>query len=293
MQDIPLSTSAIVLISLMSLCRLLPASPGCSLDDFTEHYIHVFENRQMIGDCYQRLINSMEKAAIAQEDIVTFMAEKHRVVGYKVGLTGNRARQMFAITQPLVGTLFEGMLLKDNAHISLESGTSLWVELDLMVRVKSARMNKATTIEEVAAEIDMLIPFIELPDALFEPGNNNAAALLLAGNVGARWGVMGEGVSITAPDYLVRRLPNMKLELITGTGESIRQGQGKQILAHPLNAVLYLLGELKKRNKSLVAGQLISLGTIGGPARAQQGTRYTARYSGFSEKALTVSVTVE
>ncbi len=281
------------MLFLMSPPRLLMASPACLLDDFTAHYTHVFENQRMIGDCYQRLIANMEKAAIAQRGIVAFMAKEHPVAGYKVGLTSNKARRMFAITHPLVGTLFAGMLLKNNAHVSLGSGTSLRVELDLMVRVKSDRINKATTIHEVAADIDALIAFIELPDLLFDLGQDNAAALLLASNVGARWGVMGEAVSITDPGYLVKQLPDMEFELMAGAGEIIRQGQGEQILGHPLNAVLYLLDELKRRNQSLAGGQLLSLGAIGSPVKAQAGARYTARYSGFSEKVFSVCVTIE
>ena len=67
------------------------------------------------------------------------------------------------------------MLQQDGAEIALDSATSLLVELDLLARVKSVEINEAESVEEVARHIDAIIPFIELPDALFRLDGGNAA----------------------------------------------------------------------------------------------------------------------
>ena len=46
----------------------------------------------------------------------------------------------------------------------------------------------------------------------------------------------------------------MTLQLETDTGAVLRQGQGNQILGHPLNSVLFLLKELALRNETLKPG---------------------------------------
>ena len=268
------------------------ASQECTLAGFAEHYIQVYRSRVMINDCYHQLIDDQDKARFVQAELIALMAGNYQHAGYKVGLTDTKAQEMFAISQPLVGVLFKEMLLPDGAVIAQDSATSLLVELDLLARVKSMEINQAGSIEDVARHIDAIIPFIELPDAMFRRDSNNAAALLLAGNVGARWGVTGAPVRVVNPQDLTEYLPAMTFQLSTDTGEVVREGTGSRILGHPLNSVLYLLKELTRRNETLKQGQLISLGAIGGPVKAEQGRRYTAVYSGYGNEVFSVSVTI-
>ena len=268
------------------------ASKECTPDDFPEHYMQVYENRGLLDQCYQQLIDNLDDARAVQADLVGLMAGRYQHAGYKVGLTDRKAQEMFGIPQPLVGVLFKEMLLPDRAVIALDSATSLLVELDLLARVNSAEINQAASIEDVARHIDAIMPFIELPDALFRLDGANAAALLLAANVGSRWGVTGTPVTVVNAQDLVEHLPAMTFHLETDTGAILRQGQGSQILGHPLNSVLFLLQELALRNETLKPGQIISLGAIGGPVKAEQGRRYTAKYSGYGGKEFSVSVTI-
>ena len=163
----------------------------------------------------------------------------------------------------------------------------------MLARVNSAGINQAESVDGVARHIDAIIPFIELPDAMFRLGGRNPAALLLAGNVGARWGVTGAPVAVVDAQELVERLPEMSFRLSTDTGEVLREGLGDRILGHPLNSVLFLLKELDLRNETLKQGDLISLGAIGGPVKAEQGRRYRADYSRYGEEMFSVSVTIE
>ena len=269
------------------------AGMKCDLAGFARDYIEAYRSRGMIDDCYHELVDDMDKARSVQAELVALLAEDDQRAGYKVGLTDSKAQEMFAISRPLVGVLFKQMLLQDGAHIALHSATSLMVELDLMARVKSAGINQAETVEDVALHVDAIIPFIELPDAMFTLGGKNAAGLLLAGNVGARWGVTGMPVTVIDAQDLVERLPAMMFRLSTETGEVLREGRGDRILGHPLNSVLYLLKELRLRDETLKPGDLVSLGAIGGPVKAEQGSHYTAEYTGYGDGVLTVSVTIQ
>ncbi len=271
---------------------MVQASSECSLPGFAGHYIDAYRSRGMVDDCYYQLIDDMDVARTVQADLVGLLAEDYRRAGYKVGLTDRKAQEMFGISQPLVGVLFKQMLQQDGAEIALDSATSLLVELDLLARVSSAGINQAESVEDVARHLDAIVPFIELPDALFRLDGGNAAALLMAGNVGARWGVAGIPATVVDAQDLVERLPSMTFRLTADTGEVLREGLGERILGHPLNSILHLLKELRLRNETLKQGDLISLGAIGGPVKAEQGRRYTAEYSGYGEKIFTVSVTI-
>jgi len=283
----------LLLNALLNPLSMAQASAECTLAGFAAHYVQAYRSRGMVDDCFYQLIDDMDKARILQTEVITLLEDVSQRAGYKVGLTDSKAQEMFAISQPLVGVLFKEMLLEDGAGIALDSATSLLVELDLLARVKSAEVNQAEAIEDVARHIDAIIPFIELPDALFRLDRGNAAALLMAGNVGASRGVVGAPVTVVSTQDLIERLPSMMFRLTTDTGEILREGRGDRILGHPLNSVLYLLKELAHRNETLKQGDIISLGAIGGPVKAEQGRRYKAEYSGFGEEVITVSVTIQ
>lgn len=282
----------ILLTQLLASYVPLSASAECTLAEFAGDYIDAYHSRSMVDDCYYQLIDDMDTARTVQAGLVGLLAEDYQRAGYKVGLTDRKAQEMFGISQPLVGVLFKQMLRQDGAVIALDSATSLLVELDLLARVSSAGINRAASVEQVARHIDAIVPFIELPDALFRLDGGNAAALLMAGNVGARWGVAGMPVTAVAAQDLVERLPSMTFRLTTDTGEVLREGRGDRILGHPLNSILYLLEELRLRNETLKQGDLISLGAIGGPVKAERGRRYTAQYSGFGAGDFSVSVVI-
>ena len=265
---------------------------ACTLSEFAAHYVRAYRSQGMVDDCYYRLVDDLDTARTLQTQVVGLLAEDFQPAGYKVGLTDGKAREMFGISQPLVGVLFREMLLPDGAVVELDSTTSLLVELDLLARVKSAEINQADTIEEAAAHIDAIVPFIELPDALFGLDGGNAAALLMAGNVGARWGVAGAPVIVDDARELAELLPAMTFQLTDDTGAVLRAGRGSQILEHPLNSILYLQKELALRNETMKQGQLISLGAIGGPVKAERGRRYTAEYAGYGAEKFSVSVRI-
>lgn len=271
----------------------LAANPDCALTGFASHYLEVYESRGLLSDCHHQLIDTLDKARLAQAGAIrAWAAAGRQPAGYKIGLTDRRVQERFGVDRPLVGVLFEDMLLDDGAVVAYASGAALQVEADLLVRVKSADINQARSVAEAARHIDAVLPFIELPDILFRLNAGNTAALLLASNVGARWGAQGAPLSVKSPRELVECLPRMTVTLATGSGDILQQGRGDQILGHPLRAVLRLLDELALRKETLKPGQLLSLGGIGGPVKAQPGQRYAATYSGCGEIPGAVSVSV-
>ena len=283
----------LVLALAAALLNPFAAAAACARSGFAAHYVQVYRSQGMVDECYYPLVDDLGTARALQWQVVALLAQDWQRAGYKVGLTDSKARDMFGIPQPLVGVLFKEMLLPDGAVVELDSATSLLVELDLLARVKSAEINQAESVEQVARHIDAIIPFIELPDVLFTLDGDNPAALLMAGNVGARWGVAGAPVSVANALELVEDLASMTVQLTDDTGAVLRAGQGSQILQHPLNSILFLQRELALSNETMKPGQLLSLGAIGGPVKAERGRRYTAEYTGFGAGNVSVSVLVQ
>lgn len=232
---------------------------------------------------------SLADGACAQDRLLAALVPQlGPVVGYKAGLTNAAVQRAFGVDHPVRGTLLRGMLLEDGATVPAAFGAVPRFESDLLLRVKSAAINQARTIDQVAAQIDAVLPFIELPDLVLAPGERFDGGNMLAINVGARLGVVG--AAIPAPRDLAARLAAMTVTLSDDTGKEIARSPGSALLGHPLNVVLWLIEDLAKSGHALEPGQLLSLGSFSPLSPPEAGRTVTATYSGLADAPVSVRV---
>jgi 2-keto-4-pentenoate hydratase len=220
-----------------------------------------------------------EGAKCAQRKLMAALAPTHgKVVGYKAGLTNPAVQKRFNIDQPLRGTLLAGMLLNDGATVPARFGAKPFAEADLVVEVGSSAIHDATTPAQAMASLRAVIPFIELPDTLVDDPSRLTGPILVANNVGARLGVLGAPIVVTPANAaaLADGLRTMTVRTTDASGKELAQGPGAAILGHPLNAVLWLAGQLKRDGITLKPGDLLSLGAFSAsPVAAGQSLRVT------------------
>lgn len=200
-------------------------------------------------------------------------------IGYKAGLTGQAAQRRFGVDHPLLGVLLERMLLPAPAQLAVSDGARLLVEADLVVRVADDAINDAKDWAGLLKHLDAVFPFIEIPDLLYSDAVQIDAPLLQAANVGARYGVLGPAITLQAGEDWHRRLSEFQVEL-RYPDASQAQAEGRALLGHPLAAVEWLRDAVHARGERLVAGDLLSLGSLT-PLRPVQAGRLQARYSGL------------
>ena len=130
-----------------------------------------------------------------------------------------------------------------------------------------------------------MIPFIELPDMLVQTPLKLDAHSLGAINLAARMGVAGNPVAV--PQDPQRRmllqdsLAKMKLVMSDGTGRTLGQAVGADLLEHPLNAALWLVRELNRQGVRVQPGQFLSLGTFPPVRPPKAGTRFVVTFEGL------------
>lgn len=236
---------------------------------------------------------SVQDGLCIQEALVAALtATAGKPIGYKVGLTSKPAQEMFKVDSPVAGVLLAGMLKPGPAMVPATfGGRPVW-EPDLLVTVADAGVNDATTPLEVANHLSQVVPFIELPDLVLAKGEPMSMPVLLAINVGARAGVVGEAIRVQPSAAFVDALANMTVVTSDSTGKELGRLPGKAILGHPLNSVIWLAQELKRRGKALKAGDVVSLGSFGAPQPPQPGLAVTVSYEGLPG-AKPVAVTFE
>ena len=211
-------------------------------------------------------------------------------IGYKAGLTNPLAQEKFNVTQPILGTLLEKMLLKSGATITANFGAIPMFEADLIVKVGSDDISQAKTPEEILSHLEAVIPFLELPDLQYSPEVQLNASLLTIINVGARLGVVGEAIPLNQIDNWQTRLSQIQVTIYDETGGRLASGNSKDLLGDPLNVVFWIKNQLDKQGKALKKGDLLSLGTITPLTPAKAGESIRAEYIGLMDKPVEITV---
>jgi 2-keto-4-pentenoate hydratase len=225
---------------------------------------------------------NMTDAVCGRDKFVRFLEQNYgKVIGYKAGLTNPAVQKRFNYANPVRGTLLEGMLLRDGAEVPAKFGARPLFEADMVVEVKDSGINRAKTPLEALRHLSNIYPFIELPDLVVEDPAKITGPSLVYSNVGARLGVLGRPLKVSATPELVEALKNMTVRLVDQDGKELDTGKGSAILEQPLNAVLWLVTDLKASGIELKKGDLLSLGSFSRLLPPKPGTGAKVVYDGL------------
>lgn len=209
--------------------------------------------------------------------------ELGRIVGYKAGLTSKPTQQRFNTDAPVRGTLLDGMLLENGAALPAGFGARPLWEADMLLVVKDAGINEATTAEELLRHVSAMRPFIELPDLAIASAAPINGAVLTAINVAARYGVIGAEVPLEPTPATMEALRTVRIVATGDDGTTLAEATGEATLGHPLNAALWLLGDLAAGGVTLKPGDLLSVGSFTPLTPPKPGQVVTVRYEGLPD----------
>lgn len=263
----------------------LPSS--VSIERFASDFLAVRETRG-----FDQTLTMREALAVQQSVVRKLQPTLGKPVGYKVGLVAREMQKRFGVEAPVRGVLLEKMLLPNHAVIPAGFGVRPLLEADLIVVVKDAGINEAESVIEVAEHLKEVVAFIELPDAFIATNPPVTGALLTAGNVGARLGVLGSRLPMQSSPAFVKALADMTVTVTDSSGTILGRERGGVILDHPLNAVLWLMEELRESGVRLRAGDFISLGSIKAMP-APRDKSVTVKYEGLPGGLIDVSLRFE
>ncbi len=203
-------------------------------------------------------------------------------IGYKAGLTNPAVQKRFNADAPVWGALYAGMVLPEGIPIEANFGARPLFEADMLLRVSSAAINQAKTLDDVLANIDQVIPFIELPDLVVQAPPQLNGAAIAAINVGARLGVGGTPVHVKRTTAFADALRDMVV-IVKVDGVEADRGKGSDVLGHPLNAALWLVQDLQRHGIALKPGQLLSLGSFSKLLPPKAGQKVSVEYLGLGD----------
>ena len=205
-----------------------------------------------------------------------------RIVGYKAALTNAAIQKKFGANAPARGVLLSRMLTMETAlPVYGDYGARPVFEADLLVEVGDDAINEARTPLAALKALSRVQPFIELADLVLAEGEPLNAAVITAINAGARSGYFGPGIAVEPTQAFADALRDMRVVMTDGDGNELANAPGSAIMDHPLNAVLWLIEDVRKSGGRLQVGDKLSLGAFSAPMAPKPAMRITVRYIGL------------
>jgi len=208
------------------------------------------------------------------------------VVGWKVGLTSERAQKLCGVDAPLAGPLFEGHVFDSGAEISMVEGDLGIVEAEIGFHLRSDLPPRDLPYErsEVLEAVGTVHPVFEWVNKRLPGDIRETAEWLVADGVINRGLVCGAGVSFDR---------NMELSAetvqVSKNGEMFTEGVGANALGDPLSVLVWLANDLNARGKGLRDGDWVATGLICDVAIAEPGAEFTAKFSNIGQVRLSVA----
>lgn len=195
--------------------------------------------------------------AVAEINTQARVAEGHRIVGLKVGLTSVAVQQQLGVDQPDFGVLFDDMEFLNGQAIPTARLMQPKIEAEIAFVVGRDLQGKAPSYAEFLAALDYALPALEIVDSAIA---NWKITLVdtVADNASCGLYVLGD------QPVPVGQLPLGELGMtLTKNGQTVSVGTGAACLGHPLRAAYWLARTMVERGQGLKAGQIILSGALG------------------------------
>jgi 2-keto-4-pentenoate hydratase len=217
------------------------------------------------------------EAYVVQDGLVDRLLAHYggSVIGYKVACTNVTAQRQLNVDAPFCGRLLSAFLFENPARVDASKFFMRVVEAEFAFEM-ARDLPPATAPrsgQEIAAAVKGVIPAIEIVDSRFDDWTTIGAPSLIADNAcNAAW-VKGRPVA----DWQAMDLAAQAVR-VTVNGKLLREGSGRNVLGHPLNALEWLVNSLSARGLGLKAGQYITTGVTTEVYMAERGDRITADF---------------
>lgn len=180
------------------------------------------------------------------------------VGGWFCGCTNRAIQEQLGLAEPYCAPLFRHLIhraptvleAKDFAPIVLECEFSFILARDLPARPE------AYEFADIEAAIATLHPSIEVVAGTLKNWQRQPPFTIIADNGVDGALVLGEGQA----DWPAFDLSGVQVELSVD-GQLVQTGSGANVLGNPLNALLWLANEQRKRGNGLKAGDVYNTGT--------------------------------
>jgi 2-keto-4-pentenoate hydratase len=240
----------------------------------------------MLQDCAPTTI---EDAYKVQDAFLGMLGQtKGPLGGYKIAYTSDEMRRLRGIRNPCAGGMFAATIQDAPATLRGPDYVQLAIECEVGARMGADMPpSKAPYVRESLADyIEFLAVAFELVDLRGTAAGTGQDATAITGictNIFNAGAVLGSAV---------REWRGLDLAASHGVmvinGTQVGQGQGAEVMGHPLEPLVWLANMLAERGKALKAGMTVITGSIIPPKPLSAGDTATIAIGGLGEAHVTV-----
>ncbi len=225
---------------------------------------------------------SMEQAYACQEDLVQQLTRHYggHGIGYKIACTNVTAQRQLNVDGPFYGRMTSAFCFDSPAKIDAGQFFMRVVEAEfafLMARDLPSRA-AAYTAQDIAEAVEGVLGGIEIVDSRFEDWTSIGALSLIADNACHGAWVKGRLVTDWRGIDLAAQTVHLLVKGPQGEIKLEREGSGRAVLGHPLNAMAWLANRLSAQGRGLKAGEFVTTGVTMEVYMGERGDRIQADF---------------
>ncbi len=209
------------------------------------------------------------------------------LAGYKIALTTAVMQKMVGFDAPIAGGILEKTIHHTPARVRLSDYGRLGVECEIAVQIGQdlPAAQAPHTRASVAGAVGAVMPAFELVDDRHADYTKIADHILtlLADNA---W---NGGIVLGSP---LTDWQSLDLAAVHGTmrinGTVVGEGDGRDVLGHPLDALAWLASTLASQGKTLTQGMVVMTGSVVATKFVSRGDQVQLAMDGLGEVELRI-----
>lgn len=210
--------------------------------------------------------------AVQSELRKRFLANGHKLVGWKAGLTSKAKMKQMGVDVPSIGFLTDKMARPENSAISVGDLVHPRVECEVAFVMKHALQGPNCTLQMVLEATDYVLPAVEIIDSRFSGFKFDLASVIADNGSSARF--VGGGRARYVEDVDLRTLG----AVLEKNGEIMALGASAAVMGHPAQAIAMLVNILAELGEHLPAGSFVMSGGITEAIPVKAGDNVVARF---------------
>lgn len=210
-----------------------------------------------------------------------WLAQGHKIVGRKIGLTSLAVQKQLGVDQPDYGMLFDFMQIENGGVLQTSEISQPKAEAEIAFILAEDLSGENICLKDLENAIDYAVGAIEIVGSRIANWDIKIADTI-ADNASSSHFVLGDiRKKLNEVD-----LVNCQMTM-TKNGDLVSSGSGAACMGSPLNAALWLAQTMAKLGQPLQKRDIILAGALGPMCAAIAGDTFVANIEGLGEIAVT------
>lgn len=226
---------------------------------------------------------SLEDAYLIQaHGIQKRLADREKIIGYKMGLTSKAKMEQMGLHTPIFGVLTDQMEIKNGTTFSLQDKIHPKAEPELFF-MTSRELTGEITEQEALSACSRVGVALEILDSRYKGFKYFTLPDVVADNSSSAFFVLGEAVQ----PKINADFKNLKIEIVENE-KVIHSDSSNAILGNPILSLCELVKLLSQQGLALPAGSIVLAGAATAAIELKLGQKIAGRLEGIGSVSFQV-----